>query len=88
MTLVFILFFIVSKRSTWLVCIGVEKGTIHTKRHSGEDPMKSASSKTDSTIKGMPDFASPRVDKVRALSGANISEDISTPTTDTDVISF
>ncbi|KAF2884642.1 hypothetical protein ILUMI_21529 [Ignelater luminosus] len=65
--------------------IGVEKGTIHTKRHSGEDPMKSASSKTDSTIKGMPDFASPRVDKVRVLGGANISEDISTPTTDTDL---
>ncbi|KAF5298944.1 hypothetical protein FQR65_LT19560 [Abscondita terminalis] len=64
--------------------VGVEKGTIHTKRHSGEDPMKSASPKTDSTIKGMPEFASPRLDKVRILGGVNLSEDISTPTTDPD----
>lgn len=64
----------------------MEKGTIHTKRHSGEDPLKSSvSSKTDSTIKGMSDFISPRLDKIRALVGPNLSEDLSTPTTDTDV---
>ncbi|XP_031346669.1 protein furry isoform X1 [Photinus pyralis] len=65
--------------------IGVEKGTIHTKRHSGEDPMKSSSPKTDSTIKGMPEFSSPRLDKVRVIGGANLSEDVSTPTTETDL---
>lgn len=76
--------------SSWnfILCLGVEKGTIHTKRHSGEDPMKSVSSKSESTVKGMPDFTSPRMDKGRCMPGQNVSDDISTPTTDTDVIFF
>ncbi|KAK9752212.1 Cell morphogenesis central region [Popillia japonica] len=57
--------------------LGVEKGTIHTKRHSGEDPLKSGTSKPD-TMKALPDFNSP---KSRIANGA-MSEDLCTPTTD------
>lgn len=55
--------------------LGVEKGTIHTKRHSGEDPLKSGASKTDSSLKQINDYT---VQKVRG----NITDDICTPNSD------
>ncbi|XP_071055767.1 protein furry isoform X2 [Onthophagus taurus] len=54
----------------------VEKGTIHTKRHSGEDPLKSGTPKPD---KSLPDFSA---SKSRNVTAGNISEDLCTPTTD------
>lgn len=56
----------------------MEKGTIHTKRHSGEDPLKSGTSKSDA-MKALPDFNSP---KSRNVNGGNMTEDLCTPTTD------
>lgn len=64
------------KKNNKTVPIGVEKGTIHTKRHSGEDPLKSGISKSDSAIKVLQEYSSPRVEKPRN------SEDVCTPTTD------
>lgn len=46
--------------------LAVEKGTIHTKRHSGEDPIKAGSSKSDSAIRMHCGY---RVEKVRGGSG-------------------
>ncbi|XP_017780111.1 PREDICTED: protein furry isoform X2 [Nicrophorus vespilloides] len=55
--------------------LGVEKGTIHTKRHSGEDPTKCGTPKAEQAMKAMPDYNSPK-------NRQNLSEDICTPTTD------
>lgn len=44
--------------------LGIEKGTIHTKRHSGEDPSKTSVSKSDSGTNVFNDFAMSR-DKSR-----------------------
>ena len=61
---------------------GVEKGTIHTKRHSGEDPLKCGTPKAEG-MKSMSEFSTP---KTRANNSGNvvghISEDVYTPTTD------
>ncbi|XP_037930850.1 protein furry isoform X3 [Teleopsis dalmanni] len=53
----------------------VEKGTIHTKRHSGEDPIKTGTCKSDSGIRAFTQTTSrpPRgADKIRAASGPSI----------------
>lgn len=52
----------------------VEKGTIHTKRHSGEDPIKTGTCKSDSGLRAFStSFRPPRgSDKIRALSGPSI----------------
>ncbi|XP_055625091.1 protein furry isoform X2 [Toxorhynchites rutilus septentrionalis] len=51
--------------------IGVEKGTIHTKRHSGEDPIKSGTCKSDSALRTFANsYRPPRgSDKIRTASG-------------------
>ncbi|XP_062543394.1 protein furry isoform X2 [Armigeres subalbatus] len=51
--------------------IGVEKGTIHTKRHSGEDPIKSGTCKSDSALRTFASgYRPPRgSDKIRTASG-------------------
>ncbi|KAL0279789.1 UNVERIFIED_CONTAM: hypothetical protein PYX00_001270 [Menopon gallinae] len=48
--------------------LGVEKGTIHTKRHSGEDPVKTGTSKSDSALRALSGFQS-RSEKTRTASG-------------------
>lgn len=49
-----------------IVILGVEKGTIHTKRHSGEDPLKYAVSKSESATKiGRETSYSPNNDEPR-----------------------
>ncbi|RZF45117.1 hypothetical protein LSTR_LSTR014742 [Laodelphax striatellus] len=71
------------------VDLAVEKGTIHTKRHSGEDPGKTGTSKSDSALRAMAavGFVPPRgADKIRTASGpAMLSDENSTPTTETEV---
>ncbi|XP_055608943.1 protein furry isoform X4 [Uranotaenia lowii] len=52
--------------------VGVEKGTIHTKRHSGEDPIKSGTCKSDSALRAFASssYRPPRgSDKIRTASG-------------------
>lgn len=44
---------------------GIEKGTIHTKRHSGEDPSKMSIAKSDSATNIFSDFNMSRPDKQR-----------------------
>lgn len=44
---------------------GIEKGTIHTKRHSGEDPSKMSIAKSDSATNVFSDFNMARPDKQR-----------------------
>ncbi|XP_058065820.1 protein furry [Anopheles bellator] len=54
------------------VCdVDVEKGTIHTKRHSGEDPIKSGTCKSDSALRTFANsYRPPRGnDKIRTASG-------------------
>lgn len=46
-------------------CLGIEKGTIHTKRHSGEDPLKNSIAKSESGCNVFSDFNMSRVDKQR-----------------------
>ncbi|XP_046667613.1 protein furry isoform X2 [Homalodisca vitripennis] len=68
--------------------LAVEKGTIHTKRHSGEDPGKTGTSKSDSALRALASgFVPPRgADKIRTASGpAMLSEETSTPTTETEL---
>ncbi|XP_037037722.1 protein furry isoform X7 [Bradysia coprophila] len=52
----------------------VEKGTIHTKRHSGEDPIKTGTCKSDSGLRSInSNFRPPRgSDKIRASSGPSV----------------
>uniref|UniRef100_A0A1A9ZKK1 Protein furry n=1 Tax=Glossina pallidipes TaxID=7398 RepID=A0A1A9ZKK1_GLOPL len=54
----------------------VEKGTIHTKRHSGEDPIKTGTCKSDSGIRAFTQSTNNRpprgADKIRAASGPSI----------------
>ncbi|XP_046808225.1 protein furry isoform X3 [Lucilia cuprina] len=54
----------------------VEKGTIHTKRHSGEDPIKTGTCKSDSGIRAFTQATNNRpprgADKIRAASGPSI----------------
>ncbi|XP_050332933.1 protein furry isoform X2 [Bactrocera neohumeralis] len=54
----------------------VEKGTIHTKRHSGEDPIKTGTCKSDSGIRAFTQTTNNRpprgADKIRAASGPSI----------------
>ncbi|XP_055840446.1 protein furry isoform X2 [Episyrphus balteatus] len=52
----------------------VEKGTIHTKRHSGEDPIKTGTCKSDSGIRVFSQTSRPPrgADKIRAASGPSI----------------
>lgn len=64
---------------SFLTILGVEKGTIHTKRHSGEDPLKTGGIKSETQIKSLNDF---NCAKQRGSNGANLTEDICTPTTD------
>ncbi|CAH1170054.1 unnamed protein product [Phaedon cochleariae] len=45
--------------------LSIEKGTIHTKRHSGEDPSKNAVAKSDSSTNVFSDFAMSRPEKQR-----------------------
>ncbi|XP_031631503.1 protein furry isoform X3 [Contarinia nasturtii] len=54
--------------------LAVEKGTIHTKRHSGEDPIKTGTCKSDSGLRAFStNYRPPRgSDKIRALSGPSI----------------
>ncbi|XP_039287310.1 protein furry [Nilaparvata lugens] len=70
--------------------LAVEKGTIHTKRHSGEDPGKTGTSKSDSALRAMAavGFVPPRgADKIRTASGpAMLSDENSTPTTETEMV--
>ncbi|CAG2053461.1 unnamed protein product [Timema podura] len=63
--------------------LGVEKGTIHTKRHSGEDPGKTGTSKSDSALRALAaGYAPPRTEKTRTASGPPIlSDDMSTSST-------
>nr|CAD7394481.1 unnamed protein product [Timema cristinae] len=63
--------------------LGVEKGTIHTKRHSGEDPGKTGTSKSDSALRALAaGYAPPRTEKTRTASGPPIlSDDMSTTST-------
>ncbi|XP_058457794.1 protein furry isoform X3 [Malaya genurostris] len=51
--------------------VGVEKGTIHTKRHSGEDHIKSGTCKSDSALRAFANsYRPPRgSDKIRTASG-------------------
>ncbi|XP_058831172.1 protein furry isoform X5 [Topomyia yanbarensis] len=51
--------------------VGVEKGTIHTKRHSGEDHIKSGTCKSDSALRTFANsYRPPRgSDKIRTASG-------------------
>ncbi|XP_069669911.1 protein furry isoform X4 [Periplaneta americana] len=67
--------------------LGVEKGTIHTKRHSGEDPGKTGTSKSDSALRALAgNFAPPRTEKTRTASGPPmLSDDMSTPTTEPEL---
>ncbi|XP_021940399.1 protein furry [Zootermopsis nevadensis] len=67
--------------------LGVEKGTIHTKRHSGEDPGKTGTSKSDSALRALAgSFAPPRTEKTRTASGPPmLSDDMSTPTTEPEL---
>lgn len=52
----------------------IEKGTIHTKRHSGEDPMRTGTCKSDSGLRMFTsNYHPPRgSDKIRAASGPSI----------------
>ncbi|XP_037907815.1 protein furry isoform X6 [Hermetia illucens] len=55
--------------------LAVEKGTIHTKRHSGEDPIKTGTCKSDSGIRAFTSTGNrpPRgSDKIRAASGPSV----------------
>ncbi|XP_055686760.1 protein furry isoform X4 [Lutzomyia longipalpis] len=54
--------------------LAVEKGTIHTKRHSGEDPIKTGTCKSDSGLRSFSTgYRPPRgSDKIRAASGPSI----------------
>lgn len=89
--------------------LGVEKGTIHTKRHSGEDPVKTGydlckiilcniflslelnsrifySSKSDTALRALAGFQTPRTEKTRTASGPPVlPDDLSTPTTEAEV---
>lgn len=65
--------------------LAVEKGTIHTKRHSGEDPVKASSSKSDSAIR-MHCSYNQKPEKHRGGSGPPLmTEDLSTPTAEMDL---
>lgn len=70
--------------------LAVEKGTIHTKRHSGEDPGKTGTSKSDSAVRssgGGGNYVPPRgADKIRTASGPPIlSEDNSISTMEAEL---
>ncbi|XP_075228459.1 microtubule binding protein furry isoform X2 [Lycorma delicatula] len=68
--------------------LAVEKGTIHTKRHSGEDPGKTGTSKSDSALRAMAGgYVPPRgADKIRTASGPPmLSDENSTPTNETEL---
>ncbi|XP_068083711.1 protein furry [Anabrus simplex] len=66
--------------------LGVEKGTIHTKRHSGEDPGKTGTSKSDSALRALAGFPPTRTEKARTASGPPmLSDDLSTPTTEPEL---
>ncbi|XP_043493885.1 protein furry isoform X2 [Polistes fuscatus] len=65
--------------------LGVEKGTIHTKRHSGEDPVKTGS-KSDTALRALAGFQTPRAEKTRTASGPPVlPDDLSTPTTEVEL---
>ncbi|KAK0097546.1 hypothetical protein PV326_001186 [Microctonus aethiopoides] len=65
--------------------LAVEKGTIHTKRHSGEDPVKTGS-KSDTALRALAGFQTPRIEKTRTTSGPPIlPDDLSTPTTEVEL---
>uniref|UniRef100_A0A1S4MZI1 Uncharacterized protein n=1 Tax=Pediculus humanus subsp. corporis TaxID=121224 RepID=A0A1S4MZI1_PEDHC len=55
--------------------LGVEKGTIHTKRHSGEDPVKTGTSKSDSALRSLSSYSNHRSEKGRTTSGPSIVAD-------------
>ncbi|KAL1131070.1 hypothetical protein AAG570_012307, partial [Ranatra chinensis] len=66
-----------------------ERGTIHTKRHSGEDPTK-MSSKSDSMVRCAGGFTPPRgADKVRTASGpAGFSEETIASCNDNEIVTI
>ncbi|XP_047109734.1 protein furry [Schistocerca piceifrons] len=67
--------------------LGVEKGTIHTKRHSGEDPTKTGTSKSDTALRALAGFPTPRTEKTRTASGPPmVSDDLCTPSTEPELI--
>lgn len=45
--------------------LGIEKGTIHTKRHSGEDPSKNSIAKSESGCNVFSEFNISRTEKQR-----------------------
>ncbi|CAB3359556.1 Hypothetical predicted protein [Cloeon dipterum] len=54
--------------------MAIEKGTIHTKRHSGEEHIKTGTSKSDSALKAMAGFGPQcRAEKVRTVSGPAVA---------------
>ncbi|KAK6628770.1 hypothetical protein RUM43_002586 [Polyplax serrata] len=62
--------------------LGVEKGMIHTKRHSGEDHVKTGTSKSDSALRALSSYQNQRSEKTRTASGPPIvTDDASTPST-------
>ncbi|XP_063231705.1 protein furry [Bacillus rossius redtenbacheri] len=67
--------------------LAVEKGTIHTKRHSGEDPARTGtSSKSDSALRALSGFTPSHAEKTRTASGPPVlSDDLSTPTTEPEL---
>lgn len=66
--------------------LAIEKGTIHTKRHSGEDPIKTGTSKSDTALRALAGFTPQRIEKTRTASGPPmVSDDLSTPTTENEL---
>ncbi|XP_011494859.1 PREDICTED: protein furry [Ceratosolen solmsi marchali] len=69
--------------------LGVEKGTIHTKRHSGEDPIKTGVSKSDTALRSATGFPNTRTEKSHATSGPSLLPDeLSTPMTEAEFFDF
>ncbi|XP_063986587.1 protein furry isoform X3 [Diachasmimorpha longicaudata] len=65
--------------------LAVEKGTIHTKRHSGEDPVKTGS-KSDTALRALAGFQTSKPEKARTTSGPPVlPDDLSTPTTEVEL---
>ncbi|XP_058793249.1 protein furry isoform X2 [Phymastichus coffea] len=68
----------------------VEKGTIHTKRHSGEDPVKTGVSKSETALRALAGFPSTSQKCTRvANNSALVADDSqSTPLTETEWFDF
>ncbi|XP_044014462.1 protein furry isoform X2 [Aphidius gifuensis] len=65
--------------------LSIEKGTIHTKRHSGEDPVKTGS-KSDTALRTLANYNSQKPEKTRTTSGpAILPDDLSTLTNEIEI---